>query len=280
MRRRIEDALYHSMARGTRRLVASPRAGRALATSAAAILAHALDPRERSRIGIGLYDVSYEPSYEREDLYDWEQRWFSRVLPAPPGRILVGAAGGGREVGALLERGYEVAAFEPADKPRAHGRARHRGRVTIEAADYDALTAAVRGETASPLADIARARYDAVLLGWGSFTHVAGGARRAALLSACDQLTDGPILASFYFREGAEAPDSRSDAARWGRRIGRVIGRARRVEGITEEWDFYHWGGFAHRLSVEDVESAARAAGRKVLWSLTDGFPHATFTKL
>ena len=35
------------------------------------------------------------------------------AFPDPPGRVLIGGAGGGREAFALAARGYEVVAFEP-----------------------------------------------------------------------------------------------------------------------------------------------------------------------
>ncbi len=231
-------------------------------------------------MGIGLYDASYDPTVEESALYDWEERWFSRVLPEPPGTLLVAACGGGREIGALLARGYEVTGFEPAERPRDHALALYGGDAEILDADFAALTAAVDGDTRSPLAEVAERRFDAVILGWGSFTHVASPDQRAAIVKAANALTGGPILASFYFGEGLRTAHSKTGrAADWGRRIGRVIGRARGAEGIAGDWDFFGWGGFAHRLTVDDVESAARAAGREAIWTLTDGFPHATFVR-
>jgi len=57
----------------------------------------------------------YRPdaSNYRSELFNWEQEAFARAFPAPPARVLVGGAGGGREAFALAERGYEVVAFEP-----------------------------------------------------------------------------------------------------------------------------------------------------------------------
>src|SRR5438874_1613250 len=46
-------------------------------------------------------------------LFPWEKETIERFFPAPPARVLVGAAGSGREAFALSERGYEVVAFEP-----------------------------------------------------------------------------------------------------------------------------------------------------------------------
>src|SRR5512142_2340602 len=48
----------------------------------------------------------------RRGLFGWEKEAIARFFPAAPARVLVGGAGGGREVFALAEMGYEVVAFE------------------------------------------------------------------------------------------------------------------------------------------------------------------------
>ena len=45
-----------------------------------------------------------------EGLFPFEQRAISRYFPAPPGTVLVGAAGSGREALALARQGYRVVA--------------------------------------------------------------------------------------------------------------------------------------------------------------------------
>jgi hypothetical protein len=46
-------------------------------------------------------------------LMPFEERAISRHFPSPPGAVLVGAAGLGREAIALARQGYRVVAFEP-----------------------------------------------------------------------------------------------------------------------------------------------------------------------
>src|SRR5262245_53039307 len=50
----------------------------------------------------------------RASLFEFEERAIARYFPPPPGTVLIGAAGGGREAFALARRGYQVVAFEPA----------------------------------------------------------------------------------------------------------------------------------------------------------------------
>ncbi len=66
-------------------------------------------------------DLAYErtPVYRagapefRQALFNWEIEAIARAFPDPPGRVLVGGAGGGREAFAVASRGYQVVAFEP-----------------------------------------------------------------------------------------------------------------------------------------------------------------------
>ena len=60
-----------------------------------------------------VYDASAPELRER--LFNWEADLVERVFPPPPGKVLVGGAGGGREAFELVTRGYAVAAFEPSD---------------------------------------------------------------------------------------------------------------------------------------------------------------------
>jgi len=250
-----------------------------LVEGASGVLAQALGPAERSRFGIELYDAHYRAPLEKTELYPWETRWFDEALPGGPARILVTASGGGREVGALLARGDEVDAFEPADRPRAHAVSLYGDQVDFLRGDYADLCSAVSGDRSSPLSAFAFRGYDAVLLGWGSFTHLPDAESRVAVLRACDALTPGPILASFYYAAPGDTGDRGRPAADLGAAIGRRIARLRGTEGIDDVFVFRSWGGFAHQLTMIDVETAARSVGRRVRWYLDDGFPHVTITR-
>ena len=75
-----------------------------------------------------VYDAN-APQF-RGKLFNWEVEMVTG-FPAPPGRVLVGGAGGGREAFELSARGYAVTAFEPsrvlaqsmADRARSTGAA-------------------------------------------------------------------------------------------------------------------------------------------------------------
>jgi len=78
-------------------------------------------PRLRESVTFRIYE-QYSPqssdksrlNYPRE-IFTWEQELFTAEPFPPHGRILLGAAGSGRELAWLADRGYEILAFEPFD---------------------------------------------------------------------------------------------------------------------------------------------------------------------
>ena len=65
-------------------------------------------------------NTSYRPDLAdfRRYLFPWEEQVIERLFPPPPARILIGGAGGGREVFALARRGDPMAGRVVADEAR------------------------------------------------------------------------------------------------------------------------------------------------------------------
>jgi ABC-type multidrug transport system ATPase subunit len=124
-------------------------------------------------------------------LQPWELAAIRRHFP-PSGRVVVTGAGGGREVAALRELGYDAIGYEPnpalvragAELLRRHGH----GDVLL-ACDRDAFPS-----DPGPC--------DALVVGWGSYMLIPGRARRVEFLRAARRtLSDGaPLLCSFFLR--------------------------------------------------------------------------------
>ena len=181
-------------------------------------------------------------------------------------RVLVGAAGGGREVLFFVGRGCDVMALEPSGALRCLCGARAPG-VPLIAARYEDVASgrvSVGGE------------FDAVLLGLGSLSHVLDGATRLSLLRAlADACPRGPILASVLAPPRAHA--SRRGAARLGAgstigraaAIGRAIGaavRARRSLPPREIGEVMFGGlGFARLFERDELRSLAASIGRRAV---------------
>ena len=192
-------------------------------------------------------------------LLDWERELLSPPFPAA-GRLLVGGAGGGREAIALLERGYDVFAFDPAGAlVQAGAPAVATSGGTLCRASYADLVRAAAGQP-TPLDAAFTPPLDGVLLGWGSFSLIVSDEERIALLRALRMLAPrAPVALSFD--EVVEPESSASGVARV-RRMLRRFYEGRGAPGYTgERMRYAPWAGIIRESTLADVETVARAAG-------------------
>lgn len=241
--------------------VVAHRSVQAVDSAFAGFLDAALSDEDKTRLGVDLYDNA--PHYrEAGQLHAWEERWFDGALPAPPARILVGGCGAGRELGPLLERGYHVDGFEPAATLLDSARNRHPA-AQLWQDTYESWTDALGLAPAQ--------RYEAIVLGWGSLSHVIDPSARVALMeAAAAACPDGPILASYWART------SSPEAAR-ARRVGAWLGE--RLGRGTPSGDAYLPNtGFVHMFDPDELRALARAVGREARVEGAPGdYPHVTF---
>jgi SAM-dependent methyltransferase len=158
------------------------------------------------------YDVYNDLTYSRQAIYRadaetfraslfaFEERVIARHFPPPPGTVLIGAAGGGREALALARRGYEVVAFDPAARLAA-SIVRASGEFPIETfvgryEDLPVLSSLARPPVVTDLRS--RAPFAAAIMGWVSFSHLRSDARCIDALRQIGNLTRGPILVSSH----------------------------------------------------------------------------------
>jgi hypothetical protein len=155
--------------------------------------------------------------HNESGLFWWEQDAVDRLFPAG-GRVVVTAAGGGREVLALRRAGFDAVGYEVNDDLRRAGIEQ------LEAAGQPpCLYASPRDDF--PAVD---GRFDAGIVGWGGYMHVQGSAARVAFLRGFrDAVVDGaPVLVSFAIRSG-DGPYHRAVA-----RVGTRLRRLRGLPGI------------------------------------------------
>lgn len=154
--------------------------------------------------------------YNLSGLMDWE-RWAVEKEFAGCRRLLLGAAGGGRETLALRKLGIAVDAFEsdPRLVETANDFLKRQGmEPDVRGAPWDHCPGAI-GE------------YDGAILGWGAYSHIRGRATRVALLREFrERLPVGaPMMLSFF----TTAKDTRyfRVTATIGNALARVLGRER-----------------------------------------------------
>jgi len=241
-----------------------------------ALLAEAMTPEELRALSVQLYGSLMNAASARHGLWDWEQVWYQQRLPAAPARLFIGGAGAGREALPLIERGYQVDALEPSP-PLCTALAGVLGPSRLAlCASYEELARTLLDGAVGPAVSLAGRRYDAVILGWGSFTHVLVEAERRRVVQACAHLTDGPILASFWMRDQAADAESSARAARLGRLLGQRLGRLRLGNGAAPG----EKSAFGHAYERQEIEALAHAAGREVIWEGASGvYPHVTFVR-
>jgi SAM-dependent methyltransferase len=243
-----------------------------------ALWGHALSTEEKAWLTVRIYDDGRALKASGNELFAIESALFSRRLPPPPARILVGACGTGREAVALAAQGYRVDAFDPAEDCVAESSQRLAGRARVHRLSYEELSAIVLdGMANDPLGGRS---FDAVVLGCGSLSHVLDPPEQCRLLQALNaRCPSGPIIASFLWAEDQAAPPI-GRAARWGSGIGRSIARLRKLSAGYSGLSYRARRGFAYTFTQRELEDLARDAQRCVVWEPHAGRPSLYATLL
>ncbi len=137
------------------------------------------------------------------ELFPWEQEIIEQQFPAPPARVLIGGAGGGREPFALAHMRYHVVAFDPVVE-LTRAMAQHRPpdtHIEVFRASYQDLPRfdpAMDGGSTTSLDRLPA--FAAGIIGWGSFSHLPSDDDRVQTLVEMARAVDGPILVSLFFR--------------------------------------------------------------------------------
>ena len=212
--------------------------------------------------GLDIHDgrsFSYrDPDYNLAGLQAWEAAAIEAHFPSAS-RVVVTGAGGGREVIALLERGFDAMGYEPNPTLSAVGAALLRER---DAADRLRVCERDAFPPATPSCD-------ALVVGWGSYMLIAGRERRIEFLRGARRAlpAGAPILCSFLTREPRSRyfmiVDRTARAVRW-------LRRAERPElGDTVNENFVHC------FTRAEVESELAAGGFRVVAYRSEPYGHA-----
>ena len=211
-------------------------------------------------------------AHNETGLFAFEHAAIESAFPPPPAAVLVGACGGGRELFALVERGYRIAAaYDPVaffvDALRKDPRlAESKGRLCV--GTHQAI------ESMTPIAELRRSgkHVDAAIVGWGSFTHILRAERRVEFLRSLRTLCPrGPVLVSMFVELAGEADRPR----RFRAKLRRLLGTTDRM---VEPGDGLRRGsGGIHQFTESGFLREAAEAGYRVQhWQEHDfGAAHA-----
>lgn len=158
--------------------------------------------------------------------------------------VLVGSAGGGREVLALAERGFDVFAFECSPS-------------MVETARARMLTgnATAKIVQAAPDEVPQLGTFDGAIVGWGGYMHIVGSQKRITFLRGFrSQVRDGsPLLVSFLTRQ---------DESRMLSTIAKVGSAIRRLRGKPPvELGDELTKRYAHLFTRAEIERELAQAG-------------------
>lgn len=232
----------------------------------------------RNELTIAAYDstpaYAFESYVARRGLFAWEQAILREPLVPASGRVVLAAAGGGRELVALAERGYEVFAFEPSLflLQAAERVARAYTGVSVRRASYADLVARARGRAGA--LDGVDLSASLVWFGWGSFTHLTDPREQLEVLRAARELwPDAPVVVSFFLRKEHQVDDG-SPSVRMRRALRLVLGKlngAKPPEGL----EYQTHEGFSYSFGREEIERLFAGAGYQAALFKDEPFPHA-----
>lgn len=196
--------------------------------------------------------------YNKAGLWDWEKTVLDRDF-AGCKRVLLAAAGGGREVIALRRRGIEVDAFE-SDSELV--------RFANEILEKEGMAPDVKLAPWDGCPDSDR-EADGIIVGWGAYMHIRGRGRRIKFLRDLRRrvAAGSPILLSFATRE-EDARFFRGVA-----RIGNVLAFLLRRDPIEVGDTLIP--NYAHYFTEGQLESEMVAAGFALVSFDTSGYGHA-----
>jgi hypothetical protein len=238
-----------------------------------------LPPSDRRELTFDAYASTnaYSPGgdFFSQGLFPWEVALLDDPRMPRAGRVLLAAAGGGRELDALLKRGYDVFAFEPVpalvEQAQHVARARGAGASVVQASYADLVTRA-RGEH-GPL-DRLEGAFDFCLLGWGSLSHLTELSEMLDVLEALRTLAPhAPVITSFFLRASGVAP-----SAGGARRLRLLLRRVLAVVGgrpVQPGLQFYLDAGFVRPLLREELYDLCERAGYEVAYFTELDYPHA-----
>lgn len=196
--------------------------------------------------------------YNRQGLFPWEKEAVDRYFKNCK-TILVGAAGGGREMIGLHRRGFQPSGFECSARFVAQANAllqKENIPAQVQLAPPDEGPAPVQ-------------KYDGIFLGWQVYSLIAGRKNRVSFLRQLSSqiAAAGPLFLSFNFRNG------KGLSFRLAKGIANAIRFVARKSPV-EEGDIINLY-FEHHFTKTEIETELKEGGFQPVCFNTDDFAYA-----
>jgi hypothetical protein len=213
-------------------------------------------PSDRTALTIAIYQQQTmyqagQPFFSR-GLFEWERQLFHHPYFPRTGDILVPAAGGGRELSWFLDRGYAVAGFDPAPALASSWNLAHPNHPMF-VASYADLSQMLQSKS-GPLSSLSTRSFDAIVLGWGSLSHIIEEEeRRRLFLSLRRQYPKAVVAVSFLSscdKDASRAPGS-------------------------EHTYFLPWAGFVCLLGRISLQRLVEPCGYRIVFYSDETYSHA-----
>lgn len=209
------------------------------------------------------YINSYGPKTPYRGLFQWENTAIQNFFPPPPSRILVGGAGSGREMVTLITKGYFLTGFEPILVSVNHAKSMlpKEKLLAFEKGRYEDLVSGALKEIES------YSPYDAVILGWGSISHVLDPRMHKLILEKVRKLCPGgPILLSWR----------KASYARPKVKLLRKFFSTFKLRAFCER-DYFRFDlGFCHSFNSEEIKGLAESTSNSIIFYEDEKtYPHA-----
>jgi hypothetical protein len=223
-----------------------------------------LTPRMMHKLDVWYYTRGFADTYRDKDyntsgLYDWEENAVRAYFPEGASVLVAAGAGAGREVLALNRMGYRADGFEYNPSLVDIG-----NKVLAE----DGWAPTIYPGPANELPP-GSTQYDGVIVGWGTYTLIAGRESRITLLKQIRArcAPGSPLLLSFFYRSG-NSPSYKVMAMT--ANCVRTLLRRPRVEiGDTLQI------GYAHRFTQREIADELTLAGFQPIFFKAEPYAHA-----
>lgn len=197
--------------------------------------------------------------YNLSGFWEWEKNIIDQYF-SDCRSILLGAAGGGREVVALSRRNIQVDAFDPS--PALVKSCQN----LLAGEGICARVILAPPDEVPPELGI----YDGLIVGWGGYIHVAGRENRIRFLKQFHSHASpgSPLLLSFLWR------NEESKHFFWIYKIAQICRRLLLIGEPVELGDTLY-GTFDHYFTREEIEQELTAAGFKLEYYTDRPYGHA-----